>query len=88
MKEGHAVFKKVREMPIKKKRLTGETKPFTPVRVRVPKRKVPSKTGVSKLYARIKNLERQRTSMPRYHGSFRPKPTHEKRLFKPDKKPQ
>jgi hypothetical protein len=33
-------------------------------------------------------LERRRASMPMYHGSFKPKPKHEKKLFKPEKKPQ
>jgi hypothetical protein len=61
-KEGIVFFKKVKEVPFKKnKRVKRETdKPFTPVPARLPKRKVPSKTKVSKLYARIKNLERQK----------------------------
>jgi len=88
LKEGYVVFKKVREMPRKRKSFSSEIKkPFTPVRVRIPKPKTPSKTKVSKLYARIKNLERQRTSMPAYHGSLKPRPTYEKKLFKPDEKP-
>jgi len=73
---------------MKRKSLSSEIKPFTPVRVRIPKPKTPSKTKASRLYARIKNLERQRTSMPKYHGSFTPRPKHEKSLFKPDEKPQ
>jgi len=89
LKDGYVVFKKVKEMPIKRKRLCGEIKkPFTPVRVHIPKSKIPSKTKASRLYARIKNLERQKTSMPKYHGNFKPKHTHEKKLFKPDEKPQ
>lgn len=90
LKECYAVFKKVREVQKRGRRRASLEikKPFTPVRVRYPKPKVPSKTKVSKLYARIKNLERQRTSMPIYHGSFKPKPTHEKKLFKSAKKPQ
>jgi hypothetical protein len=91
LKEGYVIFKKVKSIEAKRgKRRTsrGEIrKPFTPVRVRLPKPKQPSKTKVSKLYARIKNLERQRTSMPEYSGSFKPKPKHEKKLFKPDEKP-
>ncbi len=61
-KEGTVVFKKVKDVPLKKvKRAKKEAdKPFTPVPARLPKRKVPSKTKVSKLYARIKNLERQK----------------------------
>jgi hypothetical protein len=89
LKEGYVVFKKVKELPIKRKSASSEIKkPFTPVRVRIPKPKTPSKTKVSKLYARIKNLERQKTSMPKYHGSFKPRPKYEKKLFKPDEKTQ
>ena len=92
LKEGYVVFKKVKDVKAKSfRRKTSRNeikKPFTPVRVRIPKPKTPSKTKVSKLYARIKNLERQRFSMPVYHGSFKPKPKHEKKLFKPEKKPQ
>lgn len=87
LKEGYVVFRKVKEAPVTRRRRSEIKKPFTPVRVRIPKPKTPSKTKVSKLYARIKNLERMRTSMPAYRGSLKPKPRHEKRLFKPDEKP-
>jgi hypothetical protein len=91
LKEGYVIFKKVREV---RKRLSGRAssmqinKPFTPVQVRIPKPRTPSKTRASRLYGRIKNLERQRTAMPTYHGSFKPRPKHEKQLFKPDQKPR
>jgi hypothetical protein len=90
LKEGFVLFKKVREVPFKKSKGANSKidKPFTPVPVRPAKPKAPSKTKVSRLYARIKNLERQRTSR---HGQIRglkPKPQHEKKLFKPDEKPQ
>ncbi len=92
LEEGYVVFKKVRRAQtesLKRKVSYGQIKkPFTPVPARIPKAKQPSKTNVSKLYARIKNLERQRASMPQYPGSFKPKPKHEKRLFKPHEKPQ
>jgi len=92
LKEGRVVFHKVRvaQPPVggRKRRSRQEIKPFTPVPVRFPKARVPSKTKVSKLYARIKNIERQRKAMPTYHGSFKPKPKHEKQLFKSDRKPQ
>jgi hypothetical protein len=92
LKEGYVVFKKVKDVKAKSfRRKTSRNeikKPFTPVRVRIPKSNKPSKTKVSRLYARIKNLERRRASMPVYHGSFKPKPKHEKKLFKPEKKPQ
>jgi hypothetical protein len=88
LKEGYVVFKRVKIVPAKASKASHAKKPFTPVRVRFPKPKTPSKTKVSKLYARIKNLERQRTGMPIYHGGFKPKPKYEKRLFKPDEKPK
>ena len=88
LKEGWVVFKKVRQMPPRKKSLSSQIKkPFTPVRVRIPKPKTPSKTKISKMYARIKNVERQRTSMPSFHGSFKPRPKYQKQLYKPDEKP-
>jgi len=91
LKEGYVIFRKVKGIrlePVRKKASHEEIKKsFTPVPARFPKPRKPSKTKVSKLYARIKNLERQRTSMPQYRGSFKPKPRHEKELFKPDKKP-
>jgi hypothetical protein len=92
LKEGYVVFKRVRIVQTRRSGKKGLDmqikKPFTPVPVHFQKQKIPSKTKVSKLYARIKNIERQRTSMPTYHGSFKPKPKHEKRLFKPDQRPQ
>ncbi len=90
LKEGYVLFKKVREVPFKRsKRAKNEiSKPFTPVRVRAYKPKVPSKTKVSKLYARIKNLERQRASSRAPIRGFKPRSQYEKRLFKPDEKPQ
>jgi hypothetical protein len=89
LKEGFVVFKKVREVPLKKSRRAKNKidKPFKPVPVRSAKRKPPSKTKVSQLYARIKNLERQRTEGPKIRG-LKPKRRHEKRLFKPDEKPK
>jgi hypothetical protein len=88
LKEGYVVFKKVREVPFKRKSRKSEIKkPFTPARVRLSKPKVPSKTKVSKLYARIKNLERQRTAQGYVRG-LKPRPQHEKKLFKPNKKPK
>jgi hypothetical protein len=89
LKEGYVVFKKVRDVPFKRKaRKSKITKPFTPVRARSSKPNVPSKTKVSKLYARIKNLERQRAAGRGHIRGFKPKPQHEKKLFKPDEKPQ
>ena len=87
LEDGFVYFKKVRQVPFKKSKNRID-KPFTPVPVRAAKRKPPSKTKVSKLYARIKNLERQRAAGSGQIRGFKPKPQHEKKLFKPDEKPQ
>jgi hypothetical protein len=89
IKEGYVVFKKVRETPSKRaKRIKKEIlKPFIPVPVPASKPKIPSKTKVSKLYARIKNIERQRNVNEKIRG-FKPKSQYEKKLFKPRENPQ
>jgi hypothetical protein len=88
-KEGTVTFKKVRTLPKKPKKKSLEiTQPFTPVPVRPLRSKIPSKTKVSKLYARIKNLERQR-AMPRQPiRGFKPKSNYQKRLYRDNQKPQ
>lgn len=75
LKEGFVIFKKVRNVASKKtsRRKLEINKPFTPVPVHVPRSRVPSKTKVSKLYARIKNLERQRALARRHIRGFKPK---------------
>jgi hypothetical protein len=89
LKEGCVTFKKVKQVQTKRRRAGAEIrKPFTPVHVRIPRTKTPSKTKASKLYGRIRNLERQRASLPTLHGSFRPRAWHEKRLYKPEEKPR
>jgi len=92
LKGGWVCFKKVRELPRvrgRKRRSSMEiTKPFTPVPVRPLKSKVPSKTKVSKLYARILNVERQRNAGYRGSRGFKPKSRYEKRLFGSEDKPQ
>ena len=88
-KEGTVTFKKVRVLPKKPKKKSLEiTHPFTPVPVRPVRSKVPSKTKVSKLYARIKNLERQRAAPRQPIRGFKPKSNYQKRLFKDNQKPQ
>ena len=87
LKEGFVIFKKVREVRFKKRVKNKIEKAFKPVRVRS-KRKPPSKTKVSQLYARIKNLERQRAEGQRKIRGLKPKRHYEKKLFKPDEKPK
>jgi hypothetical protein len=81
LKEGFVVFEKFKDVPLKGKG-KGVKKPFAPARVRFPRKRQPSKTRVSKLYARIKNVERRNSALPRYRGSFKPKSGFEKKLFK------
>jgi hypothetical protein len=90
LKEGYVVFKKVRQMLIKqgKRAKSKIEKPFKPVPVRPTKRKPPSKTKVSQLYARIRNLERQRAEGRRNIRGLKPRSQHEKKLFKTDEKPK
>ncbi len=85
-KEGSITFKKVRSLPRKPKKKKLEiTQPFTPVPVRPLRSKVPSKTKVSRLYARIKNLERQRRAPQPIRG-MKGKPQRKSRLT--DNKPE
>jgi hypothetical protein len=89
-KEGFVVFKKVRNVAPKsrRKRKAEINQPFTPVPVHMPRSKVPSKTKAAKLYARIKNLERQRAMTRQPIRGFKPKSQYQKKLFRPDQKPQ
>jgi hypothetical protein len=76
LKEGNITFIKVRDIAVKKSRRKNLeiNKPFTPVPVHLPKSKVPSKTKVSKLYARIKNMERNRAEARRHIRGFKARP--------------
>ncbi len=88
LNEGCVIFKKVRRVATKRRRRKSEiSKPFTPVPVRPLKPKAPSKTKVSKLYARIKNLERQRASQRVSVTGLKSKSPYQKRLFKSSEKP-
>ena len=88
-KEGIVTFKKVRNVAVKKsmQKKLEITQPFTPVPVHKPRTKIPSKTKVSKLYARIKNLERQRAMLRQPITGLKFKSHNQKRL-KSDEKPQ
>ncbi len=78
LKEGYAVFKKVRNVTVKKGRRSKLeiNKPFTPVPIHRLRSKVPSKTKVAKLYARIKNMERNRAAERRQIRGFKARPRH------------
>jgi hypothetical protein len=78
LKEGYVTFSKVRNIVVKKgvRHKFEIDKPFTPVPVHRPRSKVPSKTKVSKLYARIKNMERNRAAERRQIRGFKAKSRH------------
>ena len=63
-------------------------KKFQPPRPQPFRRRGPSKTRVAKAWARLKNVERRKMSMRRYRGKFKPKPAFEKKLYKPEAKPE
>lgn len=78
LREGYVIFKKVRSVAVKKsgKRKLEINKPFTPVPVHRPRSKTPSNTKVSRLYARIKNMERNHAAERRQIKGFKARPRH------------
>jgi hypothetical protein len=90
--EGYVIFQKEKELQTRSrgKKMSREEvrKPFTPAPYRFSRTRKMSKTRAAKLYARLKNLDRKRASMIKHRGNFKPKPSHEKRLFKPEEKPK
>ncbi len=75
LKEGYVIFRKVRSpqsvVILKKRGVEEYKKPFTPPPSRIMHRKKPSKTKIAKLYARLKNLERQRAVPKKLRGSLK-----------------
>ncbi len=91
LKEGYAIFQKVKDTPAttpKRKANSQSKKPFKPAPSRIMKKRKPSKTKISKLYARLKNIERQRAAPLKLRGNLKPKPAQEKKLFQKKEKPQ
>lgn len=89
LKEAYVVFQKsqIQPSPVKhdktEEKSSQQTKPYMPPPARIYAKRKPSKTRIAKLYARLKNIERAKASQPKLRGTFKPKPAHEKRLFKP-----
>ncbi|MBS7636396.1 hypothetical protein KEJ37_03500 [Candidatus Bathyarchaeota archaeon] len=85
-KEGYVIFRKVKNLQSlvaqKKREIEKPKKPFTPPPSRILHHKKPSKTKIARLYARLKNMERQRAAPQKLRGNFKPKPAQEKRVFK------
>ncbi|MGB9854543.1 MAG: DUF7662 domain-containing protein [Candidatus Bathyarchaeales archaeon] len=91
LKEGYVVFQKVKCLPaatFKRKAYSQFKKPFKPAPSRILRTRKTSKTKISKLYARLKNIERQRATPLKLRGNLKPKPAQEKRVFKLKEKPQ
>jgi hypothetical protein len=88
LEEGFVILKKTSQAHTSGKTRDSSSvedkKPFIPAPARITKRKVPSKTKAARLYARIKNAERQRNVETRGLGHRR---AYEKRLFSSDKHP-
>jgi len=53
-----------------------------------PFRRRPSKTRMAKAWARLKNVERRKMSMRQYRGKSKPQQAFEKRLYRPEAKPE
>ena len=67
----------------KQKRARSQKKTQRPLpRAEPRKRRMPSKTKMAKMVARLKNVERQRMRVRTYPGQPKPKRPYEKRLFK------
>jgi len=90
LEERKVFFKRIKPLEKEKRRrkkVNSLKKPFTPVPVRrIGPRKI-SKTKISKMIARMQNIQRRRATS-HLRGRFKPKPAHEKKLFKPEAKPK
>jgi hypothetical protein len=71
----------------RKRAPTLAVKTFQPFKPQ-PFRRRPSKTRIAKAWARLKNVERRKMSMRRYRGKSKSQPAFEKRLYKPEAKPE
>jgi len=85
-------FLRIAESPVKTEKKPKKTAPTTlakkTFRLSRPKRRVPpSKTKLARAQARLKNVEREKAAIQRFKGKFKPRPAHEKRLFKPEVEP-
>jgi len=76
---------KTEKRPKKSAPTNSAKKTFRPSRPK--KRGPPSKTKLARAQARLRNVERETAAAQRLKVKFRPKPAHEKRLFKPEAKP-
>ncbi len=89
IEERRVIFTKREPLEKRKRRRRNKKlkKPFTPVPVRRVKPHRMSKTKISKIIARVQNIQRFKAS-GKLRGKFKPRSAHEKRLFKPEVKPK
>jgi len=90
LEEKRVYFRKIKPLEKGKRRRRKADllkKPFTPVPVRRIKPRKISKTKISKIIARMQNIQR-RKAISHLQRKFKPKPAHEKKLFKPEAKPK
>ena len=73
------------EIKRRRKKLTESFKVLARKRIR--RRPVPSKTKIAKVQAVVKNIERK-AAVTRYRGKLKPRKAYEKRLYKPQEKPE
>jgi len=65
------------------RRVRNKKKIFLPLPKAMPRKmRMPSKTKMAKMVARLKNIERQRMATPVFPGQPKSRSSHEKRLFK------
>jgi len=94
LKDRTVTFKRIASPKIetrkkrRKRTPTSVAKTFRPPRPQPFRRRRPSETRIAKAWARLKNVERRKLSMRRYRGKFKPRPAFEKRLYKPEAKPE
>jgi len=91
LKERLVTFKKIAQdqailTPRRRRRKKSEKKTFTPVPVKPRRVRKPSKTRVSKVLARARNIERRRMSSS-FKIKMKPRSAYEKRMYRPDAKP-
>ncbi len=88
LKEGTVIFTLPDVLKPEKKRRRKRLSPKVVLPEYKPRKvKTPSLSRIAKAQARLQNVARQKASMRRYRGKFKPKSAHEKRLYKPDEKP-
>lgn len=88
LKEGTVIFTLPDVLKPEKKRRSKRLSPKVALPEYKPRKvKTPSLSRIAKAQARLQNVARQKASMRRYRGKFKPKSAHEKRLYKPDEKP-